>query len=444
MNRLLMPCSFAVTLALQPGWCACDGEHSETPYAAGALTVFDRSSNAYSFPAPTLSDAELARHRAGDAAFEARFVTAPAPVNPGLGPVFNHTSCAGCHPRDGRGLALVGGPPTLSPLLVRVSLEGEDDHGGPLPVPGLGTQVQDHAIYGVEPEAEVELTWREVPGSYGDGTPFALRYPEVVLFGPDGELGPEVLRSARIAPPTFGLGLLEAIPEATLHELADPEDRDGDGISGRVNLVWDPRSGTHRVGRFGWKANTVDLTLQVAGAYLNDMGLSSPLAPEADGGFELALALVEDNTFYVQTLAVPAAITDTLPEARRGHALFERYGCASCHVGTVDTGDHPVAVLAGQRIAPYTDLLLHDMGPGLADHRPDWAASGSEWRTAPLWGIGLTQTVLPGAGYLHDGRARTLEEAILWHGGEAEPSRESFRNAERSDREALVAFLRSL
>lgn len=444
MNRLLMPCSFAVTLAFPLFGSACDGEHSETPFAAGALTVFDRSSNAYSFPAPTLSAAELDRHRSGDAAFEARFVTAPAPINPGLGPVFNHTSCAGCHPRDGRGLALFGGPPLLSPMLVRVSLAGEDPHGGPLAVPGLGTQIQDHAIYGVTPEATVEIGWREVPGEYGDGTPYVLRYPEVQLMGPDGELGPEVLRSARIAPPTFGLGLLEAVPEATLHELADPDDADGDGISGRVNRVWDARANSHRVGRFGWKANTVDLTLQVAGAYKNDMGVSSPLEPEADGSFEVPMSVVADNAFYVQTLAVPAPITDTLPGAAHGKKLFSRFGCAGCHVDTLFTGDHPVAVLSGQRIAAYTDLLLHDMGEGLADHRPDWSASGTEWRTAPLWGLGLAQTVLPGASYLHDGRAQTLEEAILWHGGEAEASRERFRLAERADREALVAFLRSL
>lgn len=444
MNRLLMPCSFAVTLAVQPSWSACDGEHSETPYAAGALTVFDRSSNAYSFPAPTLSELELARHRAGDAAFEARFVTAPAPVHAGLGPVFNHTSCAGCHPRDGRGLALVGGPPLLSPLLVRVSLAGADAHGGPLEVPGLGTQIQDHATFGVEAEAEVELTWHEVPGVYGDGTAFTLRRPEVTLWGPGGELGPEILRSARIAPPTFGLGLLEAVPDATLMALADPGDEDGDGISGRVNLVWDPRVETHRVGRFGWKANTVDLTLQVAGAYAADMGVSSPLHPESDGSFEVPRSLVDDNTFYVRTLGVPASVTDELPGASRGQRLFMAFGCASCHVESLETGPHTLEVLSGHRIAAYTNLLLHDMGEGLADGRPDWSASGSEWRTAPLWGIGLAQTVLPGAGYLHDGRARTLEEAILWHGGEAEDSRERFRNAASADRADLVAFLRSL
>ncbi|HRE88728.1 MAG TPA: di-heme oxidoredictase family protein, partial [Myxococcota bacterium] len=200
----------------------------------------------------------------------------------------------------------------------------------------------------------------------------------------------------------------------------------------------------HRVGRFGWKANTPDLTLQVAGAYAGDMGVSSPLHPEADGSFELSQAVVDDATFYVQTLAVPNPVPDDFAGAKRGEALFERFGCESCHLSELETGAHPVAHLSGQRIAAYTDLLLHDMGEGLADHRPDWSASGAEWRTAPLWGIGLTQTVLPGAGYLHDGRARTLEEAILWHGGEAEDARERFRLAPAADRRDLIAFLRAL
>lgn len=444
MHRLLMPCSLTVTFALQPVWSACDGEHPETPYAAGELTVFDRSSNAYSFPAPLLSADELARHTTGDAAFEAVFVTAPAPVNPGLGPIFNHTSCNGCHPRDGRGLPLVGGPPLLSPMLIRVSLAGEDIHGGPLEVPGLGTQLQDHAVYGVTPEASIELSWHEVAGKYGDGTPFILRHPEVVLTTPDGELGEEVLRSPRMAPSVFGLGLLEAVPDEAILELADPEDNDGDGISGRVNMVWDPRIETHRLGRFGWKANTPDLTLQVAGAYAGDMGISTPLHPEMDGSHELEMAVVDDVTFYVQTLAVPNPVPDDIPGATRGKKLFESFGCQSCHIDTLYTGTHSIGVLSGQRIAAYTDLLIHDMGEGLADGRPDWLANGNEWRTAPLWGLGLVQTVLPGASYLHDGRARTLDEAILWHGGEAEDARERFRNAPAADREALIAFLRSL
>ncbi len=453
MKRLLMPLftAFSWSTWLLSALVACDGDgHPETPFLVGGeLTVFDRSSNAYSTPAPTLTPDELDRHRAGDAAFEARFVTSPAPVNPGLGPTFNHTSCGGCHPRDGRGLALVGGPPVLSPLLVRVSLaEGETDiPGAPIPVPGLGTQIQDHGVYGVNPEATVDLTWEEVPGVYADGTPFVLRAPIVELTWADGTpIGPEVLRSPRIPSPVFGLGLIEAIPEAAILALADPDDDDGDGISGRPNMVWDPRQGTRRLGRFGWKANTVDLTLQVAGAYFNDMGITTPLNPEPDSTYELDADIVADAVFYVQTLGVPApaAAPGAESEVRRGGVLFRSFACASCHVDAVDTGPHAEPILAGQRIAPYTDLLLHDMGDGLADGRPDWDATGREWRTAPLWGIGLTETVLPGATYLHDGRARTLAEAILWHGGEAESSRELFRNASRRDRDALLSFLQSL
>lgn len=446
MKRLLMP-SFSV-LACGIGFGACDEvEHPETPFpAGGGLTVFDRSSNGFGGPGPNLDSDELEQHFAGDATFEAVFVTAPARVNPGLGPVFNHTSCNGCHPRDGRGLAIAGGPPVLSPMLVRVSLpEGEPvAPGGAVPVPGLGTQVQDHGVFGVSPEATVELSWKTEAGAYGDGTPYELRRPIIAMTYPDGRpVEDEVMTSARIPPPVFGLGLLDAISDETLEALADPDDRDGDGISGRVNRVWDARLERTVVGRFGWKANTPRLADQVADAYANDMGISSPVHPESDGGAEIDRATLDATRFYVATLGVPAP-HDAGDEARRGEKLFRQMGCDGCHVSKLETGDHDIAALVGQTIRPHTDLLLHDMGPGLADGRPDWAASGSEWRTAPLWGIGLTGTVLPLATYLHDGRARTLAEAILWHGGEGEAAREAFRMAEEADREALLAFLRSL
>ena len=446
MKRLLMPSFSALAFGIGNG--ACDEvEHPETPYASGGgLTVFDRSSNGFGGPGPNLDERELAAHIAGDASFEAVFVTAPAPVNPGLGPTFNNTSCNGCHPRDGRGLAFVGGPPLLSPLLVRVSLaDGEPEApDGVVPVPGLGTQVQDHAVYGQSPEASVLLTWEESVGEYGDGTPFSLRRPLIEMTYPDGTpVGDEVLRSGRIPPPVFGLGLLDAIPAEVIEASADPDDRDGDGISGRANYVWDAQLEEPVLGRFGWKANTGDLERQVAAAYANDMGISSPRHPDEDGTMEIDYATIDATTFYVATLGVPAP-HDGGPEARRGERLFGAMGCASCHADSLETGEHPIAALEYQEIRPHTDLLLHDMGPGLADGRPDWDASGSEWRTAPLWGIGLTATVLPLATFLHDGRARTLAEAILWHGGEAENAREAFRNAPEDVRDALLAFLRSL
>ncbi|MCA9610347.1 MAG: c-type cytochrome, partial [Myxococcales bacterium] len=223
-----------------------------------------------------------------------------------------------------------------------------------------------------------------------------------------------------------------------------PDDADGDGISGRVNRVWNPRVGAMTVGRFGWKANTADLAAQTAGAYLNDMGVSSQYAPDDDGSWELADDVVADTTFYVQTLAVPAPHDLGGADVARGERAFRQMGCDGCHTPTLETGPHEIGALAGQRFHPYTDLLLHDMGEGLADGRPDFEATGREWRTPPLWGLGLTRTVSDHERLLHDGRARGVAEAVLWHGGEAEASREAFRTASAADREALLAFLRSL
>lgn len=242
----------------------------------------------------------------------------------------------------------------------------------------------------------------------------------------------------------FGLGLLEAVPDATVRALADPDDVDGDGISGRPNDVWDRRLGAVALGRFGWKASEPYLAQQAAVAYAADMGVTSPMFPEDDGSHELEQQIVTDAAFYTQTLAVPGRDVWDDPVVQQGEALFEEIGCAACHVPTLDTGAHEIDALASQTIHPYTDLLLHNVGFELADGRPDFLASGNEWRTAPLWGVGLSQTVLPYSGLLHDGRARTLAEAILWHGGEAEQAKEQFRTRPADERDALLAFLRSL
>ncbi|MCC6213336.1 MAG: thiol oxidoreductase [Polyangiaceae bacterium] len=442
--------SVAALAALVSGACGSAEPRPEVgpaPRAGGDTTVASRSSNAFSFPAPALSDTELELHLAGDVAFEATFVTPPAVVNPGLGPLFNNDACLKCHVRDGRGLAVAGQGPLGSPLLVRVSvLEGEPElPGGPIPAPGLGTQLQDHAVYGAEPEATVRLEWIPRAGAYADGEPYELRSPRVTLTRPDGAPLPgEVLASPRIPPPVFGLGLLEAVPEASLLALADPDDADGDGISGRANRVWSVEAGEAVVGRFGWKANAPELRQQAAGAYAADMGVSSSVFPGPGGTVEVDEATLEAVVFYTRTLAVPARDAWDDPVVRRGEALFRGAGCARCHVETLSTGAHAVASLAHQTIHPYTDLLLHNMGFDLADARPDFDASGTEWRTPPLWGLGLSQTVLPYSTFLHDGRARTLEEAILWHGGEADASREAFRTAGATDRASLLEFLRSL
>jgi CxxC motif-containing protein (DUF1111 family) len=432
--------SVLVTALASVSGCGDDSPESIAP--GGATTISDRTSNAYSFPAPNLDAAELELHLLGDAAFEAAFVTAPATVNPGLGPLYNHTNCDGCHRRDGRGLPQLGNGPT-SQALVRVSLPSGIPRvpGGPVAVPGFGTQLQDHAVFGFTPEVRLTLAWDEEVGNYQDGGAYSLRRPRLSITDAEGRALPsQMLTSLRIGPPMFGRGLLEAIDAATLESLADPSDADGDGIAGRINSPWDELRGESAIGRFGQKANTPTLQQQVAAAYANDMGVSNPMFPDSDGRTDIDAATVDSVTFYLSTLAVPAR-ADSSPAAERGEALFDDMGCARCHVPSLVTGDHAIPALAQQRIWPYSDLLLHDMGEGLADGRPDFAATGSQWRTAPLWGIGLVQTVSPGAGYLHDGRARTFAEAILWHGGEAQSAREAFRSASRSDREALLAFL---
>jgi CxxC motif-containing protein (DUF1111 family) len=425
------------------------------PLAAGEATVFNRTSSAYQQPAKGLTEAEMKQHRAGDRAFDAVFVTAPATVNPGLGPFFNNTSCVACHLRDGRGL------PEKGQLLVRVSdgktgtkslvdasqfhPEGTVEAENTPPVHGLGNQIQDNSIFGQNPEAKVNLEWQEIAGKYSDGTTYQLRSPEAIISLPNGKpLSDNVLTSLRLPPPVFGLGLLEAVPEQTIRNLADPEDKNKDGISGKANEVWDVSTKSTAMGRFGLKANSPNLLQQTAAAYVNDMGITNPLFPEKDGKADIDKETLTDTTFYVQTLAVPARTMLDDPQVKRGEKLFTQANCNACHISELRTGEHKVQVLANQKIHPYTDLLLHDMGKGLADNRPDFKASGTEWRTSPLWGLGLTQTVLPYAGYLHDGRARTFEEAILWHGGEAEASKETFKNMPKSDRAALLRFLNSL
>jgi CxxC motif-containing protein (DUF1111 family) len=439
MRRVVTLCA---TLALSLG---C-GE-LEPPRAGGATTIDDRTSLAFAQPVPNLTHEDLERHRVGDGAFEAVFVPGPAPVNPGLGPLYNNTSCNGCHLRNGRGMPVMGSGPQRTQLLVRVSLpNGTPNHpNGAVPVPGLGTQIADQAVYGYTPEASVTLSWEETKGSYGDGTAYSLRAPRIHITPRDGSTLPSnLLTSLRLPPPVFGLGLLEAIPASTLRAMEDVDDHNRDGISGRVNEVWDLQAGALAPGRFGLKANSPNLLQQSAEAYLNDMGVTNPLLPEPDGTHDLPWETLEAAAFYAQSLGVPARTALDDPEVQHGEELFRSIGCESCHRETLATGEHPQPELVRERIHPYTDLLLHDMGTGLADGRPDGLANGQEWRTTPLWGLGLTQTVLPYASYLHDGRARTLEEAILWHGGEAERSRERFRNMPSTDRLAMVKFLGSL
>jgi len=447
------------------------------------VTVDSATSNAFSHPLPGLSDEDVVRFTRGDADFETPFVSSGNAIRPGLGPVFNASSCEACHPRDSR-----GEPPPhpadgrsnladAESMFLRVSL-GNDPETGPIPVPGMGTQLQQQAVAGAVPEANVTVRWRTRTGEYADGTPYQLRWPEFELTGladPEalaeaGYTVEDIQTSPRVAPPIHGRGYIEAIDAATLRGLADPDDADGDGISGRINRVLDAQTGERVIGRIGLKANNPSLRQQNAGAYHQDMGVTNPVFPEEAPGAavnrdhagddpelgwnsatgrpdpEAGERILGEVTFYTQTLAVPSRRFVDNPEVRRGERLFEQAGCTACHRPKLTTGEHPdgIELLSNREIAPYSDFLLHDMGEGLADGRGDFEATGREWRTPPLWGIGLNELVTGHRFYLHDGRARGLAEAILWHGGEAVPAREAFRQMRAEEREALLIFLRSL
>lgn len=431
---------------------ACDGggsgDEGNPPIRAGGDTSVDnRTSFAFEEPAANLSEESLAKHLEGDITFGDVFVTPPAPRNPGLGPLFNNVSCDSCHIKNGRGIPEFGNTGLRSLALVRIS----DPDGTPIvpggnpPVEGLGGQIQDHATFGFEPEANVSLEWEEIPGTYPDGAPFSLRRPVLTITLPDGEpLGSNILTSVRVPPPVIGLGLLEAVPEEEILAMADPDDEDGDGISGRPNMVWNNITATTEIGRFGWKASMPTLRQQAATAYVEDMGVTSPDLPGSDAVPDIDEETLDVTTFYTQTLGVPLRAETGDPDVPKGETIFFDLGCNLCHASVIETADHELPELRNQVIQPFTDLLLHDMGEGLADHRRDFQATGREWRTAPLWAIGLTITVLGRQNYLHDGRARTLEEAILWHDGEAKNAKEGFMNLPAEERGKLIKFLSSL
>jgi CxxC motif-containing protein (DUF1111 family) len=436
-----------------------------TELLGGATTVFDVSGAAFSFPARNLDDDGRNAFSLGNHFFRRNWVTAPASIsgNDGLGPTFNATSCDACHFKDGRGAPPEAPGELFVGLLVRLSIPGQNEHGGPLGDGAYGDQLNQNAVLGVPSEGKVSVTYEEVRGAYADGEPYSLRRPTYVFTElAFGAFAPGIMTSPRVAQAMVGLGLLAAVPEATLRALADEEDRDGDGVSGRLNMVWNQREGRATIGRFGWKANQPTVEQQVAGAFLGDIGMTSSLNPNENcpvaqagckaarsGGSldapELSDQKLQAVSRYSSTIAVPSRRDWKRADVRRGERLFADAGCAACHVPRLQTGDLPgFLALSNQTIRPFTDLLLHDMGPELGDGRPDFLASGTEWRTAPLWGLGLQQTVSRHQLLMHDGRARGFAEAILWHGGEAERSREAFRTMPRADREAVVAFLQDL
>lgn len=444
MRSLFLTVSISLLASLPPAARAED-----FTLEGGDTTVDNGTTKAYNQIAPNLSDlASELRHEKGHTGFLRDFSKVRIKGALRLGPTFNAPSCVSCHGGNGRGQLRVSPGRLGSDTVVKVSSTTGTPAlpGGPIPVPRIGLQVRDHAMPGSAREGTVRITWTTSHGTYADGTPYELRSPTVTLLNLPKGTPSTIMKSLRRAPPVFGSGLLDAIPEATIAALADPDDNDNDGISGRVNLVWDLRARGLRTGRFGFKAGSPSLVQQIAGAYATDMGLTNPLFKSGKEAPEIPASILAATTFYNATLGVPKARNQDSPTVLLGKSLFSTIRCDSCHTSTLRTGAGAHGALSYQTIHPFTDLLLHDMGGGLADGRPEFTATGREWRTAPLWGIGLTDTVLNGkaATYLHDGRARTLEEAILWHGGEAEQARELFINLAISERDALIQFLRSL
>ena len=452
----------AATHAAEPSLRDYLLEMPMTEKLGGDGTLVDTSAAAFSFQMANSPASHNRPFAFGNRLFNTNWVEAPASVKSfdGLGPLFNRVSCSGCHTKDGRGSPPVDGKGPMDSLLMRISVAGLDAHGGPAPVRNYGGQISERANSGVSPEATLNITYTETSGHYADGESVSLREPHYTLdsvgYGP---LPANLLTSPRVGTQMIGLGLLEAVPEATLLTLSDTDDKDTDGISGRPNYVWDKLSQTKSIGRFGWKANQPNLQQQNSDAALGDIGLSTPINTKQNcedvqteckaaiigGAPEVSDEFIKKLTLYTQTLAVPAQRGSSDPQVVAGAKIFRDIGCASCHMPTLKTAAAAnLPELENQTIHPFTDLLLHDMGPKLADGRPDFVASGNEWRTAPLWGLGLVPTVNGHNTLLHDGRARGSAEAILWHGGEAEKAMENFRMSAKDVREKLIAFLSSL
>ncbi len=424
-------------------------------YSGGKQTAFVTGSGAYGQMFPHLSTVQAIAHERGDVAFGAIFNSDPNQLNYGLGPIYNNVSCASCHVGDGRGKAPAAGE-QLTSLLIRISIPGEGPHGGPNPVPGFGGQLQQRNIFGALAEAQVQVSYTEQAYTFPDGEAYSLRKPAYVLANPYQPLPGDLMISPRMASPVFGLGLLESISDIDILDNADENDANGDGISGKPNYVWDVIKQKHSLGRFGWKAGQPSVIQQTAGAYVEDMGATSYIFPQessygqpqhalSSGHKEITDSTLFNAAYYVRTLAVPGRRKVNDPVVKEGKQLFRDMGCASCHKPMFNTSANMISPeLSAQPIFPYTDMLLHDMGSGLADNRPEFQANGMEWRTSPLWGIGLTKAVNGHDNFLHDGRARNFTEAIMWHGGEAEAVKTRYSQLTKSQRDAVIRFLESL
>ncbi len=443
----------------------------------GAATVrASATADAFSQSSGNMSFERKLDFNLGNGLFTKTWVAAPSSTraSDGLGPLYNARACQDCHLKDGRGHPPETPGGTSVSMFLRISVpggktpEGIKDWLATQDDPHYGGQIQNLASAGMASEGKMDIRYTEVPVTLADGTVVSLRAPTYSLVdGGYGDLGQGAMLSPRVAPQMIGLGLLEAIPAADILAHEDPEDANGDGISGRAAIVPSDEFGVPMLGRFGFKGGKPTIKEQSAGAFQGDMGLSTVLhktpwgdcteaqadcraAPDGQeegirDGLEVDRESLDLVTFYSRNLAVPARRNPGDPVVLKGKQVFYDSGCIGCHVPKYVTNrlkDQPEQSF--QLIWPYTDLLLHDMGPGLADNRPEGRATGSEWKTAPLWGIGMTSQVSGHSYFLHDGRARNLLEAILWHGGEAEAARDKVVALPKPDRDALIAFLESL
>jgi CxxC motif-containing protein (DUF1111 family) len=452
----------------------------------GDTTILSAHSGAFSKNAANMSSRRKGDFLIGNDFFEDPWVIAPATTDlrDGLGPLFNVSACQSCHFNDGRGHAPESGGDNTNSLLIRLSRPAASTNEqqmlqrpdvGNLGDPVYGGQLQDRSIPEVMPEVNISVAYQDKTLQFADGYEITLRYPvwKLTQWG-YGLPHKDTTFSIRVAPPVIGLGLLEAIPESLLADLADPEDANNDGISGRINRVWDVAQKAVVMGRFGWKAGQPTVRQQAAGAFNGDMGLTTTLFPKdhctsaqpecqqalngnGPEGVEVRDDILNFVSFYARNLAVPARRDMDSNTARQGEELFIQSGCRTCHAGPYRTNrlDKDRIEQSEQIIYPYTDLLLHDMGKELADLKLDqqpapttelveFTATSREWRTPPLWGIGLSKVINSQATFLHDGRARTLLEAVLWHGGEAAASRDKVLAFSAEQRLALTSFLNSL
>ncbi|HJR31417.1 MAG TPA: di-heme oxidoredictase family protein [Pseudomonas sp.] len=468
----------ALLLAL--GLSACDDAPRFTQAepgearSGGSATVRKADQNSFSLPSANLPPSRRVDFSVGNSFFRSPWVIAPSTTTArdGLGPLFNTNACQNCHIKDGRGHPPAPDAPNAVSMLVRLSIPDAPAYAkvieqlGVVPEPVYGGQLQDMAVPGVAPEGKVRVDYIPVPVRFKDGSEIELRKPTLQItqlgYGP---MHPDTRFSARIAPPMIGLGLLEAIPDEAIlaNAEAQAQAREKNGIAGRPNRVWDDAQQKTVLGRFGWKAGQPNLNQQNVHAFSGDMGLTTSLkatddctdaqtackqAPNGngpDGEPEVSDNILRLVLFYSRNLAVPARRDVGAPQVLAGKNLFFQAGCQSCHTPQYTTAANAAEPeLANQVIRPYSDLLLHDMGDGLADNRSEFQASGRDWRTPPLWGIGLTQTVSGHTQFLHDGRARNLLEAVLWHGGEAKAAQQQVLSFNAEQRAALLAFLNSL